>query len=140
MQISTADQVITHFGIYQRPGDTALLIPYLEPFKERYGLKNLNDHVVVADAGYGSEQNYEYMEKEEITGYVKYNYFHMEQKKKFRNNIFLAQNLSYNPEGDLLSVLRGNGWILFTGKRINRIWDMNQNLPCIKPVNVRNVR
>lgn len=72
------NQIITHFGIYQRPGDTALLTPYLEAFKERYGLEHLNTHVVVADAGYGSEENYEYLEKEKITGYVKYNYFHME--------------------------------------------------------------
>lgn len=102
VQISTVNQVITYFDIFQRPGDTALLIPYLEAFKERYGLKDLRGHVVVADAGYGSEENYEYMEKEKITGYVKYNYFHAEQKKKFRDNIFLAQNLFYNPVGDFI--------------------------------------
>lgn len=102
VEISTENQIITHFGIYQRPGDTALLIPYLEAFKERYGLENLNTHVVVADAGYGSEQNYEYLEQEKITGYVKYNYFHMEQKKKFTSNLFLPQNLFYNPQGDFM--------------------------------------
>lgn len=102
VQISTLHQFITHFGIYQRPGDTALLIPYLEAFKERYVMKNLNGHNVIADAGYGSEQNYEYIEKEKITGYVKYNYFHMEQKKRFRDNIFLAQNLFYNPDKDFI--------------------------------------
>ncbi len=37
---------------------------------------------VVADAGYGSEENYEMLENKEITAYVKYNYFHKEQKKK----------------------------------------------------------
>lgn len=65
-------------------------------------MKNLNGHNVIADAGYGSEQNYEYIEKEKITGYVKYNYFHMEQKKRFRDNIFLAQNLFYNPDKDII--------------------------------------
>ena len=107
VEISTENQIITHFGIYQRPGDTALLIPYLEAFKERYGLENLNTHVVVADAGYGSEQNYEYLEQEKITGYVKYNYFHMEQKKKFTSNLFLPQNLFYNPQGDFMVCLMG---------------------------------
>ena len=102
VQISTENQIITHFGIYQRPGDTALLIPYLEDFKERYRLPNLNGHTVIADSGYGSEQNYEYLDQENITGYVKYNYFHMEQKKKFRNNMFLPQNLFYNPDADFL--------------------------------------
>lgn len=78
VQISTKNQFITHFGIYQRPGDTSLLIPYIEAFKQCYGLDRLTSHTVIADAGYGSEQNYEYMAQERITGYVKYNYFHME--------------------------------------------------------------
>ncbi len=36
---------------------------------------------VCADAGYGSEENYEFMERFGISAYVKYNYFHMEQTK-----------------------------------------------------------
>ena len=31
---------------------------------------------------------------------MKYNYFHQEQKKKFKNNPFLVQNLFYNAEKD----------------------------------------
>lgn len=102
VQISTENQIITHFGIYQRPGDTALLLPYIKAFKQRYGLDGLTSHTVIADAGYGSEQNYEYMEQEGITGYVKYNYFHMEQKRKFKQNMFLPQNLFYNGELDFM--------------------------------------
>lgn len=102
VQISTENQIITHFGIYQRPGDTALLIPYLESFKQRYGLSDLCAHTVVADSGYGSEQNCEYMEQEDITDHVKYNYFHKEQKKAYRNNPFLPQNLVYDPDGDFI--------------------------------------
>lgn len=102
VQISTENQFITHFGIYQRPGDTTLLIPYIEAFKKRYGLRDVRGHTVIADAGYGSEQNYEYLEQEGITGYVKYNYFHVEQKKKYKSNAFLPQNLFYNPELDFI--------------------------------------
>ena len=36
---------------------------------------------VCADAGYGSEENYEFMERFGISTYVKYNYFHVEQTK-----------------------------------------------------------
>lgn len=102
VQISTENQIITHFGIYRRPGDTCLLIPHLETFKERYGSEILRNHTVVADAGYGSEQNYEYLAGEGIAGYVKYNNFHMDQKKKIRNNLFLPQNLFYNPQEDFM--------------------------------------
>lgn len=54
----------------------------------------------MADAGYGSEQNYKFMEENDIEAFVKYNYFHKEQKKKFKNNPFHADNLYYNTEKD----------------------------------------
>jgi len=97
VQISTENQFITNFGIYQNPGDTSTMIDYLDSFEEKYGRhsKEIN-----ADAGYGSEQNYDYMESKEIENYVKFNYFHKEQKQSFKNNPFLADNLFYNPEGD----------------------------------------
>jgi transposase len=99
VQISTENQFITHYGIYQRPGDTATLIPYLESFKKIYGTQS---EAVVADAGYGSEQNYEYLLNHQITPFVKYSYFHLEQKRKYKNNPFLPQNLYYNRDGDYL--------------------------------------
>ena len=54
--------------------------------------------VVVADSGYGSEQNYEYLFTRGITPYVKYNMFHKEQKRNYKTNAFLQQNLFYNRE------------------------------------------
>lgn len=102
VQISTENQFITHFGIYQRPGDSCLLIPYPESFRERHGTGSFENLTVIADAGYGSEQNYEYLWRQGVQAYVKYNYFHMEQKKKFKNNMFLTQNLFYNAEEDFM--------------------------------------
>ena len=37
-------------------------------------------HTVVADSGYGSEENYLVMSENGMEAYVKYNYFHMEQQ------------------------------------------------------------
>ena len=97
VQISTENQFITNYGIYQRPADTLTLISYLETFKSRYGKQS---SVIVADSGYGSEQNYEYMFGENLTPYVKYNMFHKEQKRKYKNNPFLPANMYYNREQD----------------------------------------
>jgi len=36
VQISTEDQFITNFGIYQNPGDTSTLTDHLDAFEERY--------------------------------------------------------------------------------------------------------
>jgi hypothetical protein len=60
----------------------------------------MTNKAVVADAGYGSEENYQMLETKQMTGYVKYNYFHKEQKRKMKNDPFLIQNLYYNAQED----------------------------------------
>lgn len=75
IQISTENQFLTHYGIYQNPTNTRTLINYLNNFKEQYTKQS---EEIVADAGYGSEDNYDYLEKENIESYVKFNYFHKE--------------------------------------------------------------
>lgn len=97
VQMSTENQFITCYGIYQNPTDTRTLTHYLEKFKEQYGKQSTE---IVADAGYGSEENYEYLEENEIEHYVKFNMFHAEQKKKFKNDPSKVENLHYNEEGD----------------------------------------
>jgi len=114
-QVSTEDQFITKFSLHQRPGGTATLIPHLEEFKEDYQKQS---ETVVADAGYGSEQNYEYAENESIEAYIKYNYFHKEQKRSHKNNIFLPSNLYYNKQENYLICPMGQHMeFIGTGKR-----------------------
>lgn len=96
-QISTENQIITHVSIHQTTADTTTLKSHLDGFEEMY---NKQSKEIVADAGYGSEENYEILEEKEVEAYVKYNYFHKEQKKKMKNNPFLVQNLFYNRELD----------------------------------------
>ena len=97
VQISTENQFITNFGIYQRPTDTLTMISHLESFRTRYGMQS---DEIVADSGYGSEENYEYMFRNGMTPYVKYNMFHVEQRRDYRNNPFRVSNLFYNPDDD----------------------------------------
>jgi hypothetical protein len=79
VQISTENQYITNYGIYQKPGDTTTLIDYLESFDRKYHRQSKE---IVADSGYGCEQNYDYMLDNRIVPYVKYNYFHMDIRKE----------------------------------------------------------
>ena len=97
IQIATEEQFITNLGIYQRAGDTATLPSFVEDFEQSY---HKQSKTVVADAGYGSEQNYEFMENNHIEAYVKYNYFHKEQKRAWKKNAFAVQNLFYNKDKD----------------------------------------
>jgi len=97
IQISTENQFITHYAPYQNPTDTRTFISFLTGFKNRY---NQQSSEVVADSGFGSEENYEFLEQEGIEPYVKYSYFHKEQKKAYKNNAYLPDNLFYNQECD----------------------------------------
>ena len=96
LQISTQDQYVVHYSIHPNPTDTKTLIPHLKGFKENY---NQLPETLTADAGYGSEENYTFLEKEEVNAFVKYNYFHKEQKTK-KPNAFHPSNLHYNKEKD----------------------------------------
>ena len=97
IQIATENQFITNYGIYWRPTDQGTLIPFLTTFSDRYGMQS---DEVCADSGYGSEQNYAHMFGLGIVPYVKYNMFHAEEHRKYRDNPFLTQNMHYNADGD----------------------------------------
>jgi transposase len=102
-QISTENQFIVNYTLHQNPTDTKTLQPHLENFKETYGeevFKELED--ITADAGYGSEENYDYLEKQQLTAHVKYNTFDKEQDKNYQkeHKPFSKENLHYNQEED----------------------------------------
>ena len=97
LQIGTENQFITDFGLFPYTNDTLTLPLFLGSFAERYG--RLPDEAC-ADSGYGSEENYRFMEENSVEAYVKYNYFHKEQKRPFRNDPFRIENLHYNAEQD----------------------------------------
>ena len=96
-QISTQNQYILDYTLHQRPTDTATLPVHLESLKETTGTV---PGAVVADAGYGSEQNYEYLENNGIEAFVKFNNFHKEQTSKWKENPHRIENLHYNKERD----------------------------------------
>jgi len=97
VQVGTENQFYTHVDFFPNPTDFLTFIPFSHGFKERY---QKMPETEVADAGYGSEENYEFMQNNDIEGYVKYPLFHAEQKNSFKKNAFLPQNLYYNKEKD----------------------------------------
>lgn len=97
LQIGTENQFITDFGIFQTPGDTFTMIPFYKSFHNRYGHFPMTG---VADSGYGSEENYGFMEEAGIEAYVKYNMFHKEQRMHYEPNPFSPQAMFYNEKED----------------------------------------
>ena len=110
LQIGTENQFIIDFGLFQTPGDPTTMKPFFNSFMERYS--KLPD-TAVADSGYGSEENYEFMEQSGIDAYVKYNWFHREQRMHYAPAPFSQQALYYNEEYDY--------YVCPMGQRMTRI-------------------
>lgn len=98
LQISTNNQFITNYSIHQNTTDTNTLKAHLKQYKEQY---NSLPAVLTADAGYGSEENYSYLETNKITAYVKYNQFDREQNATIQSKRpYAADKLEYKKKED----------------------------------------
>jgi transposase len=113
-QISTENQIITHYSIHQKSTDFTTFEPHLKGFEKAY---NKQSKIIVADAGYGSEENYQILENKEVEYYIPYNMYRMEQTRKHKKNLFHPQNLFYNKEHDFL--------VCPMGQRMNKIYTKN---------------
>jgi transposase len=99
LQMGTEGQFVVGFSVHQRPGDPGCLVPHLNGVKDKLGRLPKN---VIADSGYGSEENYAYLEQEQVGSYVKYNIFGKEQRARYKPNPFAADQLKYDAEKDEL--------------------------------------
>lgn len=98
LQASTNDHYILGYTLTQSAGDTLSLPGHIDEFERGYGCR---PESITADGGYGSEANYDYLEEQGITAYVKYALFNKElNDKKHQENAFHPDNLYYNPQTD----------------------------------------
>jgi transposase len=101
LQLSTQDQFILNYSLHQNPTDTLTLKPHLNQFKDLY---NQYPAAAVADAGYGSSENYNFLEQNNIEAYVKFAFFDKSQKASRKATpAFLADAFDYNEtSGELI--------------------------------------
>jgi hypothetical protein len=115
--ISTENQYILGYTIHQTTNDTTTLQSHMESLKESLG--KMPD-TLVADAGYGSEENYEYLENNDGEAFVKYQYFHKEQCKKWRDDPYRDENLTYDENDDSFTCPMGQK-MNFIGEKVRII-------------------
>jgi hypothetical protein len=99
LQVGTENQFVVGFSIHQRPGDSGCFIPHMEQVKKNTGRLPRN---VIADSAYGSEENYAYVDREQLGNYLKYNNFKKEQRPRYKPNPFASDQMGYDPEKDEL--------------------------------------
>lgn len=102
VQVSSESQYVIHYTLHQTTNDLNTLEPHLNTFEKLY---EFLPQQLTADAGYGSEENYNLLEEKNIETFVKYNTFDKEQgilksKRKKINEDFHRDKLHYNEEKD----------------------------------------
>lgn len=101
VQMATENQFILFYTIHQRPTDTRCFIPHLEKLTS----SSLPiPKTVIADAGYGSEENYLYAVGEEkdprFHFLIPYGTYLKEQTRKARKEIKNVRNWRYDENDD----------------------------------------
>jgi transposase len=98
VQIATEGQYTLAYSLFSNPTDTRTLIPFLDEIEQHFF--ELPKHIV-ADAGYGSEQNYnDILNNRKREALITYNLYLKEQKKKYQQNPLNPDNWEYDKETD----------------------------------------
>ncbi len=88
IQLGVSDEYILCAKTYPNPTDTKTFIPFLEDYKKSYGYY---PKTPVADAGYGSYDNYLYCVSRHLELYQKYSYYEQEKHGVKKNHKFQAK-------------------------------------------------
>ena len=97
VQIATENQFILGYGIYQKAADTSVFIPFMDRIKDQLHIPAKN---VITDAGYGSEENYDYVVRNNIGNYIKYNNFDYEKTNEYKKRNFISDRFVYSQKKD----------------------------------------
>lgn len=93
VQTGTENGFVTGYDIFANPADMKTLKPHLRKQAQRLGVK---PNVVITDAGYGSEENYVYLENRGTVAVVKYGMWRKERSRKYQEDIFTPEHWEYN--------------------------------------------
>ena len=97
VQIGVADEYIAVVDVNHYRSDMDCFIPLMEHFKQTYGFY---PKYPVADAGYGSYNNYIFCEQNGIEKYMKFPMFKKETKdRKYHEDPFRAVNFRIDEQG-----------------------------------------
>ena len=97
IQCAVCDGFIAAFDVYQYASDMDCFQPLIERFQSLYGQY---PEYPVADAGYGSYNNYLYCEEHGMEKFMKFTMYEKESKnEKYRNDPYRAVNFPINESG-----------------------------------------
>ena len=97
IQIGVADEYIAVVDVNHYRSDMDCFVPLMEKFKSLHGFY---PKYPVADAGYGSYNNYLYCEQHGMKKYMKFTMYDKETKdRRYRENPYRAENFRIDADG-----------------------------------------
>ncbi len=100
IQLGVADEYIVVSDVYQYRSDMDCFIPLMQRFREIHGFY---PKYPVADAGYGSYNNYLFCQEHNMEKYMKFTMFKKETTdEKYRNDPYRAVNFKRDTDGNLI--------------------------------------
>lgn len=89
----TENQIVLNYDVHDKAGDANCFIDHMDQFLKTHGKLSKN---IVGDSAFGSEQNYEYLEKKGANNYLKYSMFYRETRSSFKNDRKQKENFKYD--------------------------------------------
>ena len=97
LQLAICDEYIAHYGVFAFASDMDCFQPLMDGFFKRY---QKYPRYPLADAGYGSFNNYLYCELHNMEKFMKFTMYEKETKDaKYRDNPYRACNFDIDSEG-----------------------------------------
>ncbi len=112
VQFGVEGEYITGVTVSSERSDQLTLIDTLETMHEHLG-EYYQD--VTADAGYESEENYTYFEDKPTDCYIKPQNYERSKTRKFKSNMALRENMTYDAEHD--------EYVCQNGKKLKAVYE-----------------
>ena len=93
LQHGVDSEYITWMTIGPQPTDTTTLIPFLKKTEEYLAFKYKK---IIADAGYESEENYDFLDKNQQLAFIKPANYEKSKTRKYKNDIGRIENMDYD--------------------------------------------
>lgn len=97
LQHGVDSEYITWLTIGPQPTDTTTLIPFLKEAEEHLAFKYKK---IIADAGYESEENYVFLDKNQQLAFIKPSNYEKSKTRKYQNDIGRMENMQYDEASD----------------------------------------
>ena len=126
VQLGISDEYIMDVLVCQDRNDQGTLEPFLENYKSAYG--DIPEKIV-ADAGYGSYDNYMYLTLNKRDLYIKFSSYSIEKSAKYKRKKYRKNNWARDDKGNYICPAGHTTKFLYDSKNTKgRYYRVNQTL------------